>query len=308
MRKAGLNAIYELAKEDKDIVFIGSDLGVDTLKEFKDTLPNQFFMEGVSEGHMVGMAAGMAHAGATVYINTIATFLTRRALDQIVVNLCLDNAKVRLYGNGGGLVYGPLGATHTALEDLSLLSAIPNMTVLAPSDSVEMIDLIKESKDFPGPIYIRLGKGGEKVLSKAGTAKIGKAFFDKHSKSEGKVLICTTGVMRQRAVLVREFLEKESIFVDILHNHTIKPLDTNSILTTAANYELVITLEENVPNGGLGQQIGCLLLENNICPKKFIRLSLPDEFPQEYARQEEMFLTLGLDPESVASRIKELYV
>jgi len=307
LRKAGLNAIFELAKEDNNVVFIGSDLGVDTLKEFKNLLPDQFFMEGVSEGHMVGMAAGMAHAGATVYINTIATFLTRRALDQIVVNLCLDNAKVRLYGNGGGLVYGPLGATHTALEDLSVLSALPNITILAPSDSVEMTDLIKESKDYPGPIYIRLGKGGEDILSTPGRAKIGKAVLDKHPKSPNKILICTTGVMRQRAVKVKELLEKDSIFIDILHHHTIKPLDRNEILSQAPKYETIITLEENVASGGLGQQIGCMLLENSISPKSFIRFSLPDKFPEEYARQEEMFLTLGLDPESIASKIRELY-
>lgn len=301
MRKTGLQTIYDMAKEDKDIVFIGSDLGVDTLKEFKDSLPDQFIMEGVSEGHLIGMAAGMAHTGATVFVNTIATFLTRRALDQILVNLCLDNAKVRIYGNGGGLVYGPLGVTHTAIEDLSTMCALPNMTVLAPADSIEMDELLRESKNIDGPIYIRLGKGGEKVHTLPGKTKIGKAKFKK-SKIESKVLICTTGVMLQRAEIIREEFP-----CDILHFPTVKPLDTKALEKYAPDYDSVFTMEENVPHGGFGEQIGCFLLEKGITPKKFHRFTLPSEFINEYARQEELFESIGLDPKSLVSKIREFH-
>ena len=302
MRKSGLNAIYDLAKIDKNVHFIGSDLGVDTLKEFSLELPDQFHMEGVSEGHMIGMAAGMASCGATVYVNTIATFLTRRALDQIVINLCLDNTKVRIYGNGGGLVYGPLGATHTAIEDISILSAVPNMTILSPCDANEMVYLIKESHNFDGPIYFRLGKGGEKILTKSGETKIGKAKFFPSNESKKTNLICTTGVMNQRAHEVQEMIGD----LDILHFPTVKPFDLKALHEHTPQYKNIVTLEENVPHGGLGQQVATALLENKVSPDNFKRLSLPDRFIEEYARQEELFETIGLSPKAIAETIRNL--
>ena len=117
MRKTCLDCVYELAKADERIVFIGSDLGSGTLDAFKRELPGRFFMEGISEAHLVGMAAGMALEGRIVYMNTIATFMTRRCFEQIVLDLCLHRTQVRLIGSGGGLVYAPLGPTHQAIEE-----------------------------------------------------------------------------------------------------------------------------------------------------------------------------------------------
>src|SRR5438105_2644748 len=121
MRKTCLDMVYELAKGDDRVVFIGSDLGVGTLKQFKEQIPDRFFMEGISEANLIGMATGMALEGRVVYVNTIATFLTRRCFEQVVVDLCLHNVPVRLIGSGGGLVYAPLGPTHEAIEDLAIM-------------------------------------------------------------------------------------------------------------------------------------------------------------------------------------------
>ena len=138
MRQTCLNMIYELAKDDERILFIGSDLGVGTLDQFREEMPNRFFMEGVSEANLIGVAAGLALEGKIPYVNTISTFITRRCFEQVVLDLCLHNTKVRLIGNGGGLVYAPLGPTHEAIEDIAILRAIPNMTILAPADADEM--------------------------------------------------------------------------------------------------------------------------------------------------------------------------
>src|SRR5881275_3243224 len=132
MRKTSLDMVYELARQDKRIFFIGSDLGIGTLKQFKAEMPDRFFMEGVSEANLVGMAAGLALEGKIVYVNTIATFLTRRCFEQNVLDLGLHNANVRLIANGGGVVYAPLGPTHLAIDDIAIMRAIPNMTVVAP--------------------------------------------------------------------------------------------------------------------------------------------------------------------------------
>ena len=150
--------MYQLAKGDPRIAFIGSDLGVGTLRKFKEEMPDQFYMEGISEAHVVGMAAGLALEGMIVYVNTISTFITRRCFEQIVVDVCLHNLNVRLIGNGAGLVYAPLGPTHMTIEDISILRAVPNMTVVSVADAGEMRRLMPQTVDYPGPIYIRLAK------------------------------------------------------------------------------------------------------------------------------------------------------
>src|SRR5690242_3941134 len=130
MRQTCLDMVYELAKTDPRVFFIGSDLGVGTLKQFKAEMPERYFMEGVSEANLIGMSAGLALEGKIVYACTIATFLTRRCFEQVCLDLCLHNVRVRLIGNGGGLVYAPLGPTHLATEDIAILRSLPHMTIL----------------------------------------------------------------------------------------------------------------------------------------------------------------------------------
>ena len=134
MRKTSLDTVYEMARNDPRVVFIGSDLGAGTLDQFKEEMPERFFMEGVTEQNIIGMAAGLAMEGYIPYVNTIATFITRRCFEQVAVDLCLHNLPVRLIGNGGGLVYAPLGPTHLAVEDMAIMRSLPNMTVVAPVD------------------------------------------------------------------------------------------------------------------------------------------------------------------------------
>src|SRR6267143_2196339 len=151
MRKTCLDMVYELARKDERIFFIGSDLGVGTLKQFKAEMPDRFFMEGVSEANIVGIAAGLALEGKIVYINTIATFLTRRCFEQVALDLCLHNANVRLIASGGGLVYAPLGPTHEAIDDIAIFRALSGMPSIAPSDAEEMKRLMPATVDHPGP-------------------------------------------------------------------------------------------------------------------------------------------------------------
>ena len=137
MRKTSLESIYKLAKVDERVLFIGSDLGAGVLENMRQDMPDRWFMEGISEQHIIGMAAGLALEGFIPYVNTIATFLTRRCFEQIVIDLSLHSLPVRLIGNGGGVVYAPLGPTHQAIEDIAIMRVIPNMTVVAPCDADE---------------------------------------------------------------------------------------------------------------------------------------------------------------------------
>ncbi len=165
MRQMCLNMVYEMAKADDRVLYIGSDLGAGTLDRLKEEMPDRFMMEGISEATLIGMAAGLAMEGLIPYVNTIATFLTRRCYDQLAVDLCMHNANVRLIANGGGLVYAPLGPTHEAIEDLAIMRALPNMTVVAPADAEEMRRFMPTTLEHQGPIYIRLAKGYDPVVT-----------------------------------------------------------------------------------------------------------------------------------------------
>ncbi len=244
MRITCLNMVYELARNDSRIIFIGSDLGKGTLQKFKEEMPDRFFMEGISEGHIIGMAAGMALEGKIPYVNTIATFLTRRCLDQIVIDLCLHNVNVRLIGNGGGLVYAPLGPTHEAIEDIAIMRAIPNMTIVAPADAEEMKRFMPISVDYPGPIYIRLAKGFDPIVTKEGVPfEIGKGIVVQTGED---ALIITTGITLRLALESAAALGKSGVRAAILHMPTIKPLDCEAVLDLAASVRAVVTVEELV--------------------------------------------------------------
>src|SRR5882762_2364116 len=196
MRNSCLNMVYELAKQDERIVFIGSDLSPGLLAGMKRDMPDRYYMEGIAEQNVVGMAAGFAKEGFVPYVNTIATFITRRCYEQVAVDLCLHDLPVRLIGNGGGYVYAPLGPTHEAIEDIAIMRALPRMTVTVVCDAEEMTRLMDASLDWPHPIYIRLGKGGDPVVSKPERGfAIGKAIDMIDSETGASdVLLIATGV------------------------------------------------------------------------------------------------------------------
>ncbi|MBT5037286.1 MAG: transketolase [Rhodospirillaceae bacterium] len=307
MRKTSLNKVYEHALKDERIVFIGSDLGAGTLDDFKRDIPERFFMEGVSEAHIVGMATGMAMDGKIVYVNTIATFLTRRCFEQLVNDACLHNVNVRLIGNGGGLVYAPLGPTHLATDDIAILRAIPNMTIVAPSDAEEMKRLIPQTIDWPGPVYIRLAKGGDAIVSRDDLPfEIGRAI---EMRTGRDALLVTTGVTLQVALEAAARLEQDGINAGILHMHTVKPLDEEALMARIPNVRAVVSVEEHSIIGGLGSAVAELMAEwDDAAAVKFRRIGVPDAFPQNYGRQDDLMQLFGITPENVASVVSEALV
>jgi len=303
MRKTSLNQVYQHALQDERIVFIGSDLGVGTLDEFKRDMPERFFMEGVSEAHIVGMATGLAMDGKIVYVNTIATFLTRRCFEQLVNDVCLHEAKVRLIGNGGGLVYAPLGPTHLATDDIAILRAIPNMTIVAPSDAEEMKRLVPQTVDWPGPVYIRLAKGGDKVVSRDDLPfEIGRAI---ELRQGGDVTLVTTGVTLQVALAAAARLDEKGIDACVLHMHTVKPLDAAALIERLSNVPALITVEEHSLMGGLGSAVAELIAESDLVVT-FRRIGIPDVFPHQYGRQEDLMHAYGLTPENVVAVVTDM--
>lgn len=303
MRKTSLNCVYELAQKDERVVFIGSDLGVDTLNDFKQNIPDRFFMEGIAEGNIIGIAAGMAFDGFIPYVNTIATFLTRRCYEQLVDDLCLHNLPVRLIGNGGGLVYAPLGPTHLATDDIAIMRVLPNMTVVAPCDADEMTRLIPQIHDLPGPAYIRLAKGGDPIISKNHIpCELGKGIIMREGPD---VLLISSGVMTTQALLAADQLAKTGIEASVVHFHTIKPLDTDLLLRLCNQISPIVTIDEHSLTGGLGSAVLETLVDAGSSVPKTLRLGIPDCFPEHYGSQIDLLNTYGLTGEKISSRVFE---
>ena len=305
MRKTSLDAVYELAKRDKRVVFIGSDLGIGTLKQFKAEMPERFFMEGVSEAHLVTMAAGLGLEGKVVYINTIATFLTRRCYEQVCLDLSLHHTNVRLIGSGGGVVYAPLGPTHQAIEDIAIFRTLPGMTIVAPCDAEEMKRLMPQTLDWEGPMYIRLGKGGDAVVSRPELGfQIGKALLVREGSD---ALIVTTGITLQPALAAAALLEQSGISAGVLHMHTVKPFDTEALLAQAARVPAILSIEEHTIIGGLGSAVAETLAEADFStPKRFKRIGIPDVFPDKYGSQATLLARYGITAEGAVAEVRKL--
>ncbi len=293
MRRVCLNSVYELARKDSRVVFIGSDLGAGTLETMRDEMPERFFMEGICEQNIIGMAAGLALEGYIPYVNTIATFLTRRCYEQVAIDIGLHNLPVRLIGNGGGVVYAPLGPTHLATDDISLMRAIPNMGVVAPSDAEEMGRFMPQTLSWDGPLYIRLAKGGDPIVSddKNGFS-IGKGIV---LREPGNILLVATGTTVAPCIEAAEALSADGISCGIVHFPTVKPLDSDTLRTLARKCSLVVTVEEHSLIGGLGSAVLEVLADGaesrmpSIC-----RLGIAEEFPEKYGSQKELMEHYGL--------------
>lgn len=300
MRQTAINMVHELAKRDPRVVFLGSDLGPGILEPMRQEFPERWFMEGVSEANFVGMSAGLAMEGFIPYLNTIAPFFTRRAFEQIAVDLCLHNLPVRLLSSGGGLVYAPLGPTHLAIEDMAAMRTLPNMTVVAVCDAEEMRRLMNQSLDWPGPMYIRLAKGGDPVVSDPKLPfQIGKAIL---VREPGTVLFVTTGVMLGQAMQAADLLAEKGVRCGILHMHTVKPFDAEALADCAAGVRLVVSVEEHIRSGGLGSAVLETLSDAGLATP-VLRLGIPDAFPHEYGSQDTMFDTYGLKGPQIAEAV-----
>jgi transketolase len=307
MRQTCLNMVYDLAKRDKRVLFIGSDLSPGLLGDMKKEMPERWYMEGITEANVIGMAAGFAMEGYIPYVNTIATFITRRCYEQVAVDLCLHDLPVRLIGNGGGLVYAPLGPTHLAIEDIAIMRALPNMTVTAVCDAKEMVRLMNCTLDWPRPIYIRLAKGGDPIVSRDENGfAIGKAIPMRRARSRRSIVLLATGVMTTNCLAAAELLAKDGHDVAVVHFHTVKPLDEDAVLEFSRDAELVATVEEGTVIGGFGSAVTDVLVEKlGSGLPALTRIGLPDAFPQKYGLQEELFEVYGLAPAQIAARISK---
>ena len=306
MRNTCINTIFKLAKKDKKVVFVGSDLGAGVLSDFKKRFPDRFFMEGISEQFITGMVSGLAKEGLKPFFNTIATFLTRRNFEQNIIDLGLHNLPVRLIGNGGGLAYAHLGPTHHAIEDISIMRSIPNMTIVAPCDAFEMKNIMSQLNKIKGPLYIRLAKGGDKIITnKKKKISLGKsALFGKPKD----VLFITTGITTQECYFACQKLKKYKINAGVLHNHSLKPFDTKNLLKFSKVVKKIYTVEEHIVSGGLGSIV---LEELNLNKSKDVikvsRIGINNKFIKKYGTQKDLLDYCGLSTKKILKKVLKNY-
>lgn len=302
MRNAYLGTLYELAEKDKNVLSLVSDNGMIVYDDFREKFPNQYFNFGISEGHMVAAAAGMASCGKIPFAYTIGSFLAYRSYEFIRVDVCLQNLNVKIVGIGAGVSYGYLGPTHHTTEDIAVLRSLPNLTLFSPACASETRAVIKAAYEIKGPVYIRLGTNNETELyEKNFEFEQGRGSIVKEGKDI--VFICT-GSITYDALQAAILLEREGISVKVISMHTIKPFDKELVIKSANNAKAIFTVEEHNIIGGLGSAVAEVLTENRISIH-FHRIGLQDKFAAGYGNHQDVKLQNHLDVRGIYNTVME---
>lgn len=284
MRKAFVETLTQLAQKNSKIYLLTGDLGFMAFEEFRDEFKERFINMGIAESNMIGVASGLALSGKIVFVYSIVPFVTYRCLEHIRNDICYNNLNVNIVGVGGGYSYGIMGATHHALEDIGVMSALPNMTVICPGDPIEVEAATKAAVNFKGPIYIRLGRTGERKLHSLPIKfEIGKGIVMKQGNN---LTLISTGNMLELAITVADQLVLKGINARVVSMPTVKPLDIDIVLRCAKETKNIFTLEEHSPNGGLRNAVATSLIENGIKNCYFKAFTVPEGFAKRLGSQE----------------------
>jgi transketolase len=292
------DTLLELAKENRNIVAVTSDSrGSGKLGPFGQALPKQIVELGIAEQNLVGVAAGLASAGKMVYAVSPACFLTARALEQIKNDVAYSNNPVKVIGISAGVSYGALGSTHHSLHDLAALRAINNIDIVVPADNFETREVIKSVATRTKPIYIRFGKAPLYDLPISNLKfQIGKSLLVRDGRD---IAFLATGETVIHALLAGESLKSQGISARVVSLHTVKPLDADAVLAAARECKAVITVEEHMVHGGLGEACASLLLHAGVSTK-FKIIGIPDEHTVT-GSQADIFRHYGISMEGLAA-------
>lgn len=263
------DAMTELGRTNPQVVAMCADLiGSLKLDTFIKENPNRFFQAGISEANMMGVGAGLAVGGKVPFVSTFAAFATGRVYDQIRQSVCYSNTNVKIAASHAGITLGEDGATHQIMEDLGLMKMLPNMVVINPCDYNQTKAATLAAAAHVGPVYLRFGRPVEPIYTPEDQEfVIGKAV----QMNEGRdVTIIATGHMVWRAIQATEMLEAEGVSVDLINIHTIKPLDKEAILASVRKTGCVVSCEEHLINGGLGDSVAQLLARECPTPQEFV--------------------------------------
>ena len=301
-RNAYGETLVELGKTDNRIVVLDADLCKSTMSVlFQDTFPERFFEMGIAEANMMSMAAGLAVSGKIAFASSFAVFASGRAYDQIRQTISIGKLNVKVCGSSSGLSdYGD-GSTHQAIDDVAIMSAIPNMTILPPCDATETRLAVRAAAAHQGPVYLRVNRNPVlDVLPKDATLKIGQVRVLKEGRD---VLLLAHGVMVEKALQAAELLEKEGISAKVASITTMKPFDYDGVAKLAQGMKGVVTAEEHSYIGGLAAATALALRESAV-PMDY--LAINDVFGESAHRPEDLQVAFGLTPDNIVQKAKRL--
>lgn len=296
------NTLLELGRKNKDIVVLDADLSCSTQTQmFAKEFPERFFNAGIAEQDLMGTAAGLALTGKIPFVSTFAMFASGRAWDQIRNTICYSNLNVKICATHGGITVGEDGASHQALEDISIMRSIPNMTVIVPADAVQTREAVKFAAEHKGPVYIRIARTSLPDIYDGNY----KFNYKKASilKEGADVSIITNGETLIEALDAAQALKAEGINAEVIDMPCVKPIDKETVINSAKKTKRVITVENHSITGGLGSAV-CEVLSENY-PVKVSRIGINNEFGQSGTAKELMNF-YGLSAEKLAEKIAEL--
>lgn len=302
IRKAFGKTLAEIGELNKKIVVMDADLACSTqTKIFADKFPDRFFDCGIAEQNMLATAAGLASEGKIPFVASFAVFVTGRTYDQIRNGICYPNFNVKIVGTHGGVTVGEDGATHQALEDISLMRGLPHMTVIVPADCKECQEAIKYTALHEGPTYIRIPRSNvPDIFDENYSFNVQKAVVVEEGTDAS---IFTNGETLAEVLLAAEELKKENINLEVINVPVVKPLDFQTVIESVKKTKLAITVENHSIIGGLGSAI-CEILSDKL-PSKVYRIGVNDEFGQS-GTAEELIEHYGLDSKTLATKIKTM--
>lgn len=301
MRDTFVKTLIELAKENKNIELITGDLGFGVLKPFWEQCPDQFTNAGIAEQNMTSVAAGMALGGKTVYTYSIGNFPTLRCLEQIRNDCAYHDANVKIVCVGGGFVYGSLGMSHHATEDLAVMRALPNVVVMAPGDLVEAEAATKAIANYPGTCYLRLGRGGEKrIHDKIENFQIGKAIKVHDGKN---IALFSTGAIFEEVQVAYDLLKEHGYEPIVYTFPTVKPIDKEVIEKCAKECTLIATCEEHNVVGGFGSAVAEVLAEMDGPYARLLRIGMTDAYCTKVGSQKYLRKEYGISAEGIVDKI-----
>lgn len=294
--------LAELGRTNPDVVALCADLtGSLKMDEFKKENPERFFQVGIAEANMMGMAAGMTIGGKIPFTGTFANFSTGRVYDQIRQSIAYSQKNVKIAASHAGLTLGEDGATHQVLEDIGMMRMLPNMTVIVPADFNQTKQATIASAAHNGPVYLRFGRPVMPIFVKPDAEfVIGKADV----LTEGTdVTIIACGHLVWKSIEALKTLEAKGISVELINMHTIKPLDVQSILKSVAKTRCVVTAEEHMRNGGLGDAVAQVLAQHDPIPQEFVAVN--DSFG-ESGTPMELMTKYGIDTADVITAVEKV--
>jgi transketolase len=301
-RMAYGSALLDLARSNRKIVALDADLcGSTQSVQVEKNLPDQYFEMGIGEANMVSTAAGLALCGKIPFVHSFAVFVVGRSFDQIRQGVCLPNLNVKIVGSSAGLSDFGDGATHQCFEDIALMRVLPNMTVLAPVDAVEVSKVISAAAEINGPVYIRLNRNDLPIVTESDTPfEVGKPLI----LAEGRdVSICVNGITASMGLKARELLEKQGISARVVNFSTIKPLDEIAVKSALAGTRGLVTAEEHSLIGGLGSSVLEILCEN---PLPTVRIGIADCYGQSAHDYGQLLNHCGLTAEAIEKAVLKI--